>query len=125
MKNHIRNAAKLDPMLSKAQGRARTRTINLEQIEAALDRISDRLFTVSTKKDAAGTKVVCNIHAQKYPNAYRRLGTPESTFFIATYKSTGWVIDSVFRAECGTCFACITYTDATKAHMAERLAEIR
>ena len=121
--NIITNINDVENMLKEAQKRSKVRNITIEDMTEALERITDRLLILSTKKDAIGTKVQIDINNQSFPAAYRRAGTPESTHFEAIYKATGWKVLRIYRSACWpkSTMATIQYTDATKEHMIDRL----
>lgn len=124
MKNEVKilNAAKLDAMIKEAEGRATARRLTPAAIVEALETVQERLFTVSTKKDAVGTEVSVDVNHQHFPNAYKY--TPESTHFIAIYTARGWKVMRIWRDRCWpeSTLACINFTDATRAAMVERLS---
>ena len=124
MKNvKIVNLSKVEAMIEAAEKRVSMRKLSLSDIQDALDRVSDRLFEVSTKKDAIGTTVEVDVNYQHFPNCYK--GIPESTHFTAAYRKDGWKVEAVFRARCWTSsLAVIKYTEATKDAMALRMSVI-
>ena len=120
----ITNADNLASMIEAAEGRATARTITPDDIAEALERITERVLLLSTRKDAIGTKIEADPHAQTFPHAYKY--TPESTHFTAELKSSGWTVTGIFRARCWTTTAAtITYTPATIAHMLDHLQTIK
>lgn len=122
MSNPIKNTEKVKSMLAEAQHLARTRTIELADIVDELGYVDARLALVSSKTDAIGTVVSIDAHAKSFPNAYH--GIPESTHFTAKLTRTGWEISRIWRGQTyGPTRRCvITYTDATRAKMADRLS---
>lgn len=117
----IKHVEKVAETLSEIQKHSRTRTITLDDITAALEEVEERLYLVSTKKDAIGTRVHSDPNAQKFPNAYRY--TPESTHFYAELTRTGWNVYGIERETCKpNRRIVIEYTGATKAAMAERMS---
>lgn len=88
------NREKIEEMIKKAEGRARARTINYNDMTTALKKIEDRLRI--KKKDMIGIRARVDIHAQNFPQAYRYY-RPESTHFFVTKKSSGWDLTDVDR----------------------------
>lgn len=110
--------------LDAVQARCTARTITAMDIVQAIKEIEERLNLISTKKDAVGTIARVDANAQDFPNAYKY--TPESTQFTIVLKSSGWVLTDIVRNVCKSPAnrIVLTLTEATKAHMAERVSRI-
>lgn len=117
-------AAPVTSALDAVQARCTARTITAQDIVRVIKEIEDRLDMISTKKDAIGTIADVDINAQDFPNAYKY--TPESTLITLERKSSGWVLKYVERNRCKSRsnHIILTLTEATKAHMAERVSRI-
>lgn len=110
--------------LDAVQARCTARTITAKDIVQAIKEIEERLDMVSTKKDAVGTIAHVDYNAQHFPNAYRYI--PESTQVTLVLKSSGWTLTHIIRNACKSPAnrIVLTLTEATKAHMAERVSRI-
>ena len=117
-------AAPVKSALDAAQARCTARTITAMDIVRAIEEIEGRLNLISTKTDAIGTIADVDINAQDFPNAYKY--TPESTQITLERKSSGWVLKYIERNSCKSPAnrIVLTLTEATKAHMAERVSRI-
>lgn len=91
--------AKLQPALDEAQKSARVRTIDISDMEYAIEKAENIIFGAGwhkiTKKALEGTEVVIDCNAQTFPNAYK--GIPESTFFSCRYHSGKWQVTAFWR----------------------------
>lgn len=120
----IKNREQLAEAIKIAEGRASVRRINVDKIIAVLAEVDERLSLVSTKKDAVGTIAYIDVHAQRFPSAYKYI--PESTQFVAKLKRDGWRIIRITRERVngpkGRIF--IRFTAATIEHMADRVSVI-
>lgn len=110
--------------LDAVQKRAKTRTIDDWAICQAIKEIEERLDIISSRTDAIGTIAEVDYNAQHFPNAYKY--TPESTQITLEKKRNGWTLTYIERNKCKTPAnkIVLTLTDATKAHMAERVSKI-
>lgn len=121
---HAKAVAPVMDALDAVQKRAKCRTMDAWSIVQAIEEIEDRLDMISAKKDAVGTIAHVDYNAQHFPNAYKY--TPESTQITIVLKSSGWTLTHIVRDACKAPANKITLelTDATKAHMAERVSRI-
>ena len=110
--------------LDAVQKRAKTRTIDDWSICQAIKEIEERLDIISSRTDAIGTIAEVDYNAQHFPNAYKY--TPESTQITLEKKRNGWTLTYVERNKCKTPAnkIVLTLTEATQAHMAERVSKI-
>lgn len=96
---NMKNANAIE-MLTKAikeeEGRATARTITAEEVVDELERIETRLGIA--KKALNGVRVLVDMNAQSFPNAYKY--TPESTHFEATFKNGSWRVTNIYRLRC-------------------------
>lgn len=117
-------AAPVTSALDAVQKRCTARTITAMDIVQAIKEVEERLNLISTKTDAIGTIADVDINAQDFPNAYKF--TPESTLITLERKSSGWVLKYIERNRCKSRanHIVLTLTEATKAHMAERVSRI-
>ena len=121
---NVKNTEKLIAAIAAAEGRAKIRTINADDIVAVLTEVDERLEIISTKTDAIGTIVDIDIHAQHFPNAYKY--TPESTQFTAKLTRNGWSITGICRSRtrAPSKRIVLTLTEATKEHILSRVCEM-
>lgn len=117
----IEKRDQLSEAIKTVEGRASARTITADDIIDALAEVDKRLALISTKKDAIGTIAHIDVNAQRFPNAYKY--APESTQFDAELKRDGWRITNIFRGitHGPTGRIVLDFTEATKAHLEERL----
>ena len=118
------SAAPVTSALDAVQARCTARTITAQDIVQAIKEIEERLNLISTKTDSIGTVAEVDVNAQDFPNAYKY--TPESTQITLERKSSGWVLKYIERNRCKSPEnrIVLTLTDATKAHIAERVSRI-
>ena len=96
-----RNRAALQAVLDEAQGRAKVRTVSVEDIFDACKEAERELTSHGVPKShLRGVEVVADPCAQKFPNAYKY--PPASTQFKAVYGPSGWQLVWVARDICGT-----------------------
>lgn len=106
--------AKITAALEAVQGKCKVRTIDADGIKTAIAQMEKFFGIPKCKLD--GLRVVCDINAQNFPNAYRFV--PESTIFSAENRKGKWYIVSIRRAP--------TYAPARAVqvcHMPEAMAE--
>lgn len=117
-------AAPVTSALDAVQARCTARTITAQDIVRVIEEIEERLNLISTKTDSIGTVAEVDVNAQDFPNAYKY--TPESTLITLERKSSGWVLKYIERNRCKSRanHIILTLTEATKAHMAERVSRI-
>ena len=84
---------KLQAAIDEAQGMAKVRRIDAEDMIAFCNRVF--AFVGITKKALNGCKLKADIHAQSFPNSYRY--APESTQFNAEYRNGCWYLLDVYR----------------------------
>lgn len=95
MKINIENRDKLETALKEAQGKATTRTIDVDRIFSVLKHVEERLGIGKTA--LKGTKVHFT-GAEKFAKAYRYI--PESTHFEAVHSGKTWFVTSITRDTC-------------------------
>lgn len=83
--------------IEAAEGRARERRLTVDQLLAAVDTV-ERRFAAVKKKNRPGMAVAVNVHAQRFPGAYK--WTPEATWARLEWSRRGWALVSVGRDEC-------------------------
>ena len=88
----------LQAALDAVQKRCKARTITVSEIYHALTIIRDKLNIPACHMD--GVRVICDIHAQRFPGAYKRNGRPESTWFVAEFRRGQWVVTDISRLYC-------------------------
>lgn len=117
-------AAPVTSALDAVQTRCTARTITAMNIVQAIKEIEERLNLISTKTDSIGTVAEVDVNAQDFPNAYKY--TPESTQITLERKTSGWTLKYIERNRCKSRAnkIVLTLTDATKAHIAERVSRI-
>ena len=87
------NKEKIEELITKAEGRARVRTIDYTTIKKDIEYLERKLDI--PKKHMVGIKVSIDHHATNFPNAYK--GRPMSTQYMIERKSSGWDLRSVER----------------------------
>lgn len=97
MKIRIASTEKLAAALEAEQGRAKTRTITVEDIQHAAAEVESRLDIPRTKM--AGVQADVDIHADIYPRAYKY--RPESTQFTLTWTASGCFATHISRCTTG------------------------
>ena len=103
---------KLSRVLDEVQHRATARVIDVDDVLQALKGIEKRLHVSKAALD--GTIARVDIHAQKFPSAYKRKGTPESTQFTVQNIRGKWYITEVSRRPTAA------YTRAAVLQLGER-----
>lgn len=93
-----KNMDKLNAAIKEAEGKAPARTITAMTIKWAVTAVEQTLNI--PKKHMEGIRVRCDLHAQKYPNAYKY--TPESTQFVLERIHGAWYVTKIERYRTGT-----------------------
>lgn len=114
------NAA-LTSILDEVQNKCTARCIGIRQIYYMLDDVI-RYLGIS-KKSMDGITVVCDYHAQNFPNAYKYI--PMSTHIKAEFKSGSWRVTDIYRDECKHPEIVINHTEASKAALIEKYSQLR
>ena len=106
------NRERINNWIADAQGKARERLINYDDIVAACEEIDKKLNI--TQKAKNGIMADVDINAQNFPRAYKYRA--ESTQFRLIYKSGKWRLYSVFRTYTRTSGhkIILTLTDAAR-----------
>jgi len=107
------HSADLENALIDTQKDARVRTITAEDICDDLSEVETHLRI--SKSAMKGVTVTINHHAQTFPNAYKRKGNPESTYFTAEHNGKNWRLTGIYRDTCLATKARISLTDEAKA----------
>lgn len=102
-------AAELREIITRAEGRATVRRLDVDDIMDALDSVPRCVL----KKHLPGCEVHCDPNAQTFPRAYKH--TPDSTHFSAVCRPSGWYLTRVCRDTCGTSLGRLVLTDGAKA----------
>lgn len=87
------NKEKIEEFITKAEGKARVRTIDFTTIVKDIEYLERKLAI--PKKHMIGIKASIDHHASNFPNAYK--GRPMSTQYLIERKSSGWDLRSVDR----------------------------
>ena len=113
-----KHVEQLQAAIEEAEGRAKARTITAMTVLWAVKEVEQTLSI--PKKHMIGIRVRCDLHAQKYPNAYKY--TPESTQFNLERFPSGWFVTDIERWRTGGTEKkfTITLTDDAKAALIER-----
>jgi hypothetical protein len=106
---------RLTAEIEKAEGRARERTIDAEDVCRAIIEVESKLNI--TKKAMKGVCFTYNQYAQNFPRAYKY--TPMSTHFKAEFNGTEWKITDIYRDICTNKSAHIQLTDEAKQAIIE------
>lgn len=106
---------RLTAEIEKAEGRARERTIDAEDVCRAIIEVESKLNI--TKKAMKGVCFTYNHYAQNFPRAYKY--TPMSTHFKAEFNGTEWKITDIYRDICTNKSAHIQLTDEAKQAIIE------
>ena len=94
-------SALLQAVLDEAQGRAKVRTISVEDLFCVCQDAEKELTSHGvTKAHLRGVEIVADPCAQKFPSAYKYV--PISTQFKAEYGPSGWRLVWMARDICGT-----------------------
>ena len=96
MKINVENTKEIKTMLETVQKRARTRTINITNIDSAIKNIEKQLETTIPKNDWQGIVVLCDCYPQMFDTAYVSL----STQFILERGVKNWFIVDCARCKC-------------------------
>lgn len=84
---------KLSDAIKAAEGKATARTLDVSDIKRIIDHVDSELKI--PKKFMLGVKITCDVNAQTFPASYKY--TPESTWFDAECKKTGWCVTDIYR----------------------------
>ena len=105
--------------IKNAEGRSRVRTIEPADIHEALTEIENALSI--PKKYMKGVKCKVDANAQHFPSAYKY--APESTWFEAEYRSSGWFVTNIYRYKTAAPSERIHvyHTEESKAAVVKRL----
>ena len=111
---------KLEAALAEEQARCTAHTISAQEILDKLEEI-DKYVGIS-KASMVGVKVECDLNAQSFPSAYKY--TPESTWFKAERRASGWFITDIsrYRTASPTVGTHIILTDTAKQAVMDRMA---
>lgn len=90
-----KNFEALDKQIAEANGKARTRTLSIDDVKAVLKEADEHLGISKAAKK--GVKLTYR-HGEKLPKAYKYI--PESTQFKAEFNGTAWVITDIYRGIC-------------------------
>ena len=90
------NAEKINEMIAKEEGKARSRTIIAADIFRTIDTIEKRLDI--PKKYLVGIVARLDLNAQDFPKAYKY--TPYSTHATIERRPAGWYLVYVWRDIC-------------------------
>lgn len=113
-----KNSGKIIEELEKVQGKARTRTVCIDDISHIITKIKCFLPTIS-KKALDGT-VVHYMNGEHFPNRYK--GTPYSTQFKLRFHSGTWRIYDICRDHAnGSKEFEITLSESAKAEIIKNI----
>lgn len=90
------NEEKINLAFKQVEGKAKERTCTAQDVFKAVEKI-ERKFNIP-KKYMNGLLVKCDIHAQKFPNAYKY--APESTQFHLKNINGNWYVYNISRNNC-------------------------
>lgn len=108
-----RNRAALQAVLDEVQGRAKVRTITVDDLFDFCQDAEKELTSHSVlKSHLRGVEVVADPCARKFPNAYKY--PPASTQFKSVYGPSGWQLVWVTRDICGTKDRIIHFNDTVE-----------
>lgn len=102
-------ASELREIITRAEGRATARRLDVDDIMYALDSVPGCIL----KKHLPGCEIHCDPNARSFPNAYKYV--PESTHFSVVRRPSGWYLTRVCRDTCGTHRGRRVLTDGAKA----------
>ena len=112
-----KNTWRISDAIKEAEGRAKERTLIWPDLFMAIKIIEDKLDI--PKVAMTGIKVDVDVHAQKFPNAYKY--TPMSTHAIIEKTKAGWKLTNVSRDICRTKQFEVTLTEAAKHALIKRV----
>ncbi len=95
MKINVNDREKLQKALDEVQGKAKTRTLDYENIIDAVERFEMQLEKLLPKKYWQGIGCIHDRHAQNFPNAYK--GEPLSTKVWFVRGASGWFVTAITR----------------------------
>ena len=107
------NPDKLKQMIDEGNGRATSRTIDLDDILTATKSIETTLNV--SKKYMEGVIYSVDVNAQDFAHAYKYQA--DSTHFTLTYKNGTWRVSDIVRAKCrpyGERFVCLSMSGETE-----------
>lgn len=115
------NKGKIESIIAASQGRAKERTIDVDDIFATAVGIERKLGI--PKKHLEGCVFWCDPNAQDFPNAYKY--APHSTQFRLTFYGGKWRVDNICRIEtrkngCGKEVETVTMTAEAKLALINR-----
>lgn len=90
------NTAAIRDAIAQAEGRAKARTISVQDILDSVVEISEHYNL--PKKYMVGLRFSVDPNAQHFPNAYKYV--PESTQFCVEYCPSGWFLTGIAREAC-------------------------
>lgn len=114
---NLKNKEKIQMVLSEVQNKCKVRTIDILDIEIALEKVEK--FLGISKKAMQDISVEIDYNAEKFPSSYKY--TPESTIFRARYYNGSWRIVDVSReiTHAPTKAAVINLTECAKQAILE------
>jgi hypothetical protein len=116
------NETRITAELEEVQNRAKERTIDLYDIKKAVESIQKTMGI--PKKALEGCEFDVNIHAQKFPSAYK--WAPSYTTFSVTMKGGKWRLTDIRRTDywTGTAKVHSHLTDEAKQALIEKYERI-
>lgn len=114
-----KNSERIAAAIREAEGRSFSRTVTLQDVSAAIERIEARLDLPKTRMEGVSFHV--DTWAQDFPNAYEY--TPMSTQFNLTLSKGKWRISDIGRASvqrAGRKCQCIEMPEAMKDALLRR-----
>jgi hypothetical protein len=90
-----KHTEKLTSVLDAIQNRCTARTLDVERIEAILDRATRAIGVAAAHMKGSTIKYT---GAEHFPSAYKY--TPDSTHFEATHNGRYWVVTAIYRYTC-------------------------
>jgi len=100
MKINVNDKEKLQKALDEVQAKSRTRTITVENMQAAVKHYEAYLAKLMPKKYWQGIGLLFDHNAQNFPNAYK--GNPMGTRVRIIRGSSDWFITEIERSKVAT-----------------------
>ena len=94
-----KNTERISKAFKEANGKCTSRTYEASGLRFEIESI-EKQFSGCPKKSMDGLKVLVDPHAQSFPNAYKRKGTPMSTCYTLQNKNGSWRLIGVGRLVC-------------------------
>ena len=118
------NVPRIEALIAEAEGRATTRTLDIEDIKYIVEELDRYMYAHGiSKASAEGTTVCYNPNGQKFANAYKYI--PYSTQVKLLYHNKKWRLTDVSRDVCKQRTIWVNWTDAAKANLLDSASRLK